>query len=135
MGFGNGACTCQQVRSHAGVASADPDGLVPLRMDDVLERLVKARAHMLRGEVAAKGEAISRCVEIIGGLRDTLDPEVEPTMVGRLDSLYEFMSRRLLQANLRDDATILDEVSKLLHQVRDSWMQIAPAPADHVAGA
>ena len=134
MGFANGASACQQVRSHGGAESADPDGLV-LRVDGVLERLVKARAHMLRGEVAAKGEAILRCVEIIGGLRHSLDPKVEPGMLGRLDSLYEYMSHRLLQANLRDDATILDEVSKLLHQVRDSWVQIAPAAAGHAVRA
>ena len=127
MGFGYGAGAYQQVRSHGGVESADPHGLITLLMDGALERLVKARAHMVRGEVAAKGESISRCIEIIGGLRDSLDPKVEPTMVGRLDSLYEYMSRRLLQANMHDDATILDEVSKLLQQVRDSWVQIAPA--------
>ncbi|TAM05361.1 MAG: flagellar export chaperone FliS [Rhodanobacter sp.] len=134
MGFGYGANAYQQVRSRGGTESADPHGLITLLMDGALERLVKARAHMLRGEVAAKGETISRCIEIIGGLRDSLDPKVEPTMVERLDSLYEYMSRRLLQANLRDDTTIIDEVSKLLHQVRDSWVQIAPAPAVRAVG-
>ncbi len=135
MGFGFGAGAYQQVRSHGGVESADPHGLITLLMDGALERLVKARAHMLRGEVAAKGETISRCIEIIGGLRDSLDPKVDTAMVERLDSLYEYMSRRLLQANLRDDADILDEVSRLLQQVRDSWVQIAPAPAARAVGA
>ncbi len=133
MGFGYGAGAYQQVRSHGGVESASPHGLITLLMEGVLERLVKARAHMLRGEVAAKGEAISRCIEMIGGLRDGLDPKVEPSMVERLDSLYEYMSRRLLQANLRDDATIIDEVSKLLQQVHDSWVQLAPVPAGRTA--
>ena len=135
MGFGYGASAYQQIRSHGGVESADPHGLITLLMDGALERLVKARAHMSRGEVAAKGETIGRCIEIIGGLRDSLDPKVEPAMVGRLDSLYEYMSRRLLQANLRDDPDLLDEVSKLLQQVRDSWVQVAPAPAQRAVGA
>lgn len=135
MGFGYGAGAYQQVRSHGGVESADPHGLITLLMDGALERLVKARAHMLRGEVAAKGETISRCIEIIGGLRDSLDPKVDSAMVERLDSLYEYMSRRLLQANLRDDADILDEVSRLLQQLRDSWVQIAPVPAARAVGA
>lgn len=135
MGFGYGAGAYQQVRSHGGVESASPHGLITLLMDGALERLVKARAHMVRGEVAAKGETISKCIEIIGGLRDGLDPKVEPAMVERLDSLYEYMSRRLLQANMQDDATIIDEVSKLLQQVRDSWVQIAPAAASRAVGA
>lgn len=129
MGFGYGAGAYQQIRSHGGVESADPHGLITLLMDGALERLVKARAHMMRGEVAAKGETLSRCIEIIGGLRDSLNHTVAPDMTGRLDSLYEYMSRRLLQANLRDDVRPIDEVSRLLQQVRDSWVKIAPAPA------
>ncbi len=135
MGFGYGAGAYQQVRSHGGVESADPHGLITLLMDGALERLVKARAHMLRGEVAAKGETISRCIDIIGGLRDSLDPKVDAAMVERIDSLYEYMSRRLLLANLHDDATIIDEVSKLLQQLRDSWVQIAHASVPRAAGA
>ncbi|MGY3039531.1 flagellar protein FliS [Rhodanobacter sp. TND4EL1] len=135
MAFGYGAGAYQQVRSHGGVESADPHGLITLLMDGALERMVKARGHMLRGEVGPKGETISRCIEIVGGLRDSLDPKVEPAMVGRLDSLYEYMSRRLLQANLRNDPGIIDEVSRLLQQVRDSWVQIAPAPANLAVGA
>ncbi|EIL92228.1 flagellar protein FliS [Rhodanobacter fulvus Jip2] len=135
MGFGYGAGAYQQIRSHGGVESADPHGLITLLMDGALERLIKARAHMMRGEVAAKGETIGRCIEIIGGLRDSLDPKVDAANTSRLDSLYEYMSRRLLQANLRDDVSLIDEVSTLLQQVRDSWVQIAPAAAQRAASA
>jgi len=135
MGFGYGANAYQQIRSHGGVESADPHGLITLLMDGALERLVKARAHMLRGEVAAKGEAITRCIEILGGLRGSLDAKVDPELVGRLDSLYDYMSRRLLQANLRDDASLIDEVSNLLQPIRDSWVRIAPVAGPRVAGA
>jgi flagellar protein FliS len=135
MAFGYGAGAYQQVRSHGGVESADPHGLITLLMDGALERLVKARAHMVRGEVAAKGEAITRCIEIFGGLRGSLDPKADPVLVERLDSLYDYMSRRLLQANLRDDASLIDEVSQLLRPIRDSWVKIAPAAAQSAASA
>lgn len=135
MAFGYGAGAYQQIRSQGGVESADPHGLITLLMDGALERLVKARAHMLRGEVAAKGEAITRCIEILGGLRGSLDAKVDPVLVGRLDSLYDYMSRRLLQANLRDDASLIDEVSNLLQPIRDSWVRIAPAASQRAAGA
>ncbi|MEO8778405.1 MAG: flagellar export chaperone FliS [Rhodanobacter sp.] len=134
MGFSHGASAWEEVRSRDDAVSADPRGVATLRMDGLLERLVKARAHLLRGEVAAKGQAISRCVEIIGGLRDSLDPKIGPAMLGRLDSLCDYASRRLLQANLHDDATIIDEVSKLMQQMRESWVQIAPPPVSHVVG-
>lgn len=124
MAFGHGASAYQQVRSHGGVESADPHGLITLLMDGALERLVKARGHMQRGEIARKGELIGRCIEIVGGLRDALDPKVATPLVGQLDALYDYMSRRLLHANLRNDVAALDEVSGLLQKLRHSWVQL-----------
>lgn len=134
MAFGQGANAYQQVRSHGGVESADPHGLITLLMDGALERLVTARGHMQRGEIAPKGEVISRCIEIIGGLRDALDPKVDSPLVGQLDQLYDYMSRRLLHANLRNDVAALDEVSALLQKVRNSWVMV-PMEARRPAGA
>ena len=134
MAFGQGANAYQQVRSHGGVESADPHGLITLLMDGALERLVTARGHMQRGEIAPKGEVIGRVIEIIGGLRDALDPKVETPLVGQLDQLYDYMGRRLLHANLRNDVAALDEVSALLQKVRNSWVQV-PLEARRPAGA
>lgn len=134
MAFGQGANAYQQVRSHGGVESADPHGLITLLMDGALERLVTARGHMQRGEIGPKGEVIGRCIEIIGGLRDALDPKVDSPLVGQLDQLYDYMSRRLLHANLRNDVAALDEVSALLQKVRNSWVMV-PMEARRSAGA
>lgn len=135
MAFGYGAGAYQQVRSHGGVESADPHGLITLLMDGALERIVKARGHMQRGEVAAKGETIGRCIDIIGGLRDSLDAKVDRAQVARLDSLYEYMSRRLLLANMHNDPEPLDEVAALLQQLRDSWVRVAPMATQRAASA
>jgi flagellar protein FliS len=134
MAFGQGANAYQQVRSHGGVESADPHGLITLLMDGALERLVTARGHMQRGEIGPKGEVIGRCIEIIGGLRDALDPKVDTPLVGQLDQLYDYMSRRLLHANLRNDVAALDEVSALLQKVRNSWVMV-PMEVRRPAGA
>lgn len=138
MAFGHGAGAYQQVRSHGGVESASPHGLITLLMDGALERMVLARAHMQRGEVAAKGQLVGRCIEIIGELRNSLDGRVDPALTERLDALYDYMSRRLLWANLRDDIGALDEVSRLMQQLRDSWVQVStearrPAAAGQAA--
>lgn len=135
MAFGQGANAYQQVRSHGGVESADPHGLITLLMDGALERLTTARGHMQRGEIAPKGEVIGRCIEILGGLRDALDPKVETPLVGQLDALYDYMSRRLLHANLRNDVGALDEVSALLQKVRASWVTLPPEARRHAGAA
>ncbi|SFR87016.1 flagellar protein FliS [Dyella sp. OK004] len=124
MAFGYGAGAYQQVRSHGSVETADAHGLITMLMDGAIERLVKARGHMVRGEVAAKGELISRCIDIIGELQGSLDPKVETPLVPQLNALYDYMGRRLLHASLHNDPRVLDEVTGLLQQLRNSWAMI-----------
>jgi flagellar protein FliS len=103
-------------------------------MDGGLERVRFARGCMVNGNVAGKGEAISKAIEIVGALQGGLNHSVDTPLVGQLDSLYDYMSRRLLHANVHNDISALDEVSRLLGQIRDSWVAI-PAEARQVAGA
>jgi flagellar protein FliS len=51
---------------------------------------------------------------------------VDAEMTANLDSLYDYMQRRLLEANLRNDVTIVDEVSDLLQTIKAAWDDIAP---------
>ncbi|KAF1005525.1 MAG: Flagellar secretion chaperone FliS [Luteibacter sp.] len=136
MSYGNsrGAGAYQQVHIQGGVENADPHGLVKMLMDGALERIRFAGGCMASGNVAGKGEAISKAIDIVGALQSGLNPEVDTPLVAQLDSLYDYMSRRLLHANLHDDQDALDEVSRLLSQIRESWMAI-PAEARQVPGA
>jgi flagellar protein FliS len=81
---------------------------------------------MEAGDVAAKGKAISHAINIIdNGLRAALDHEAGGEIAADLETLYDYMSRRLLLANLRNDATLLDEVDKLLEGLASAWSQIS----------
>jgi flagellar protein FliS len=93
-------------------------------LDGALSRIASARGHMERGEIAAKGECISRGIEIIAGLRGTLDHDRGGELADRLESLYEYMGRRLLQANLHNDPGALDEVAGLLRPIKEAWDRI-----------
>ncbi|QDE41695.1 flagellar export chaperone FliS [Luteibacter pinisoli] len=134
MGYSRGAGAYQQIRTGGGIESADAHGLITLLMDGALERIRLAVACIATGNVASRGEAISKAIEIIGGLQAALNHDVQTTLVERLDALYDYMSRRLLFANMHADTLALDEVATLLGQVRDSWVAI-PAEDRQVAGA
>lgn len=134
LGYSRGAGAYQQIRTGGGIEVADAHGLITLLMDGALERIRLAIACIATGNIASRGEAISKAIEIIGGLQSALDHNVETSLVERLDALYDYMSRRLLHANLHADTEALDEVAGLLGQVRDSWVAI-PAEARQVAGA
>lgn len=114
----------RQVGTQSSVASSDPHKLILLLMNGAMDSIATARGHMERGDVHAKGECVSRAISIIEGLRISLDKSVGGDLVNNLDELYTYMNRRLLQANLRDEAPLLDEVSTLLREIREAWEAI-----------
>jgi flagellar protein FliS len=134
LGYSQGAGAYQQVRTQGGLETADPHGLITMLMDGALERIRFALGCMLTGNVAGKGEAISKAIEIVGALQSSLNHEVKSPLVGQLEALYDYMSHRLLHANLHNDGDALEEVTRLLGQIRDSWVAI-PVQARQPAGA
>jgi flagellar protein FliS len=110
-----------RVRTQGGVESADPHQLTAMLLDGALSRIASARGHMERGEIAAKGECISRSLDIIEGLRGSLDLARGGELAEHLESLYEYMARRLLEANVRNELGALDEVAGLLRPIKQAW--------------
>jgi len=75
---------------------------------------------------------LSKAINIIDhGLRAALDHRVETTIVSNLDSLYDYMSRQLIQANITNDVHILSQVSDLLMELTIVWKQIDPDLRSH----
>src|SRR5690554_1465984 len=113
--------------NNEGAIEASPFQLVLMLMNGALERMVQARAAMERGDIALKGSLIGKATSIIAGLQASLERDKAPEMVDNLDNLYEYMQRRLFEANLQNDAAMLNEVADLLRTVKSGWEQIDPA--------
>ncbi len=118
----------QQMSAQTGVAYASPHRLIQMLMEGALERIAVAKGCIQRQDIAAKGEQIGKAIDIVGGLRDGLNHEVGGELSANLDALYNYMQRRLVEANLRSDVIILDEVADLLRPVKDAWNAIGSAP-------
>ena len=110
-----------QVATQAGVAVADPHRLIQMLMEGALEKIATAKGLMARGDVAKKGQQITWAISIIDGLRVSLDKKAGGDIAANLDDLYDYMERRLFQANLENDASILDEVTSLLRDIKSAW--------------
>lgn len=108
----------------AEVEEATPHRLIQMLFEGALQRVASAKGAMLRNEVAEKGLEIGRAIAIIGGLRDSLNLQ-QGELAQNLDSLYEYMERRLFEANLKNNSDVLDEVSSLLREVKLAWDAIA----------
>ncbi len=114
---------------QADVAAATPHRLIQMLLEGALEKIAVARGHMERNEIADKGKAISWAIDILEGLRTSLDQEAGGELAANLDALYEYMSVQLVEANISNDPAKLDEVSGLLKRIKSAWDAIADDPA------
>lgn len=112
------------IDSYTGVTDADPHQLVQMLLDGALGKIAVVKGLMTRGETARKGEVIGQAISIVGGLRASLDLSTGGELAANLDDLYEYMERRLLEANLKNDVAILDEVTALLREIKTAWESI-----------
>lgn len=106
---------------QSGIEAASPHRIIQMLMAGALDRIAAAKGFMQRGDIGKKGEYIGWSISIIDGLRASLDHEVGGEISGNLDALYEYMGRRLLEANIKSDAAMLDEVFGLLSEIKGGW--------------
>ena len=111
----------QTVNVNAQVTEADPHRLIQMLLEGGLQRIAQARGAMEYGNIALKGELIGKAMGIIGGLREAVDTDKGGEIAANLDNLYAFMQQRLSQANLDNDPAMLDEVAKLLREIKEGW--------------
>jgi len=126
---GFGAKVYQRVGVDSSVANADPHQLILMLFDGALEALRLARSHMEARRIADKGQALGKAISIVqDGLKASVDGDAGGQLAARLSSLYDYILMRLLQVNLRNDIKALDEVVRLLGDLRGAWAGIAGAP-------
>ncbi len=90
-------------------------------LDGALDKIARARGAMQRKEYEEKGNHITSTSSIILGLRSSLDLEAGGELAANLDSLYEYIFRRLMEAHAQNDEAALDEVSSLLREIKSGW--------------
>lgn len=123
-----------KVGVETAVMAGDPHKLILMLFDGALLSIATAAAAMDKKDIATKGQAISKAIEILlNGLKASLDPSAGGELAQRLAALYDYMSERLVYANVNNSRPALDEVSKLLHSLREAWESIAPGTPAGVA--
>jgi flagellar protein FliS len=117
-----------QVGVESSMADANPHKLILMLFDGAIKAVAKSRLAMTKGEVAPKCEAISKAIAIIQeGLQLSLDVKAGGQLAENLNGLYDYMINRLVFANLKNQVEPLDEVGKLLIDIKNAWAAIAPS--------
>lgn len=125
-GFERKLAAYRSVVVHGGVANGDPHALVQMLFDGALERMTAARGCIEQGDLVRKAKLLHSAVTLIAELRGSLNLEKGGELAQNLRDLYEYMTRRLLVANARNDVACLTEVMTLLGEIRSAWMAIGP---------
>lgn len=125
--YSRGANSYARVGVESGVMSASPHRLIAMLFDGAQSAIRTARLHMRYDNPAAKGSALSKALDIVNnGLLAALDRERGGEVAEHLASLYDYIARLLLAANLRNDEAALDEAARLLEEIGSAWQEIGP---------
>jgi flagellar protein FliS len=108
------------------VTNASPHRLIQMLFEGALGRLAVAQGALERGDIATKGEALSKAIGIVSGLRSSLDMSTGE-LAENLDRLYEYINFRLLEASAENDIEKVVEVTQLIKTLKSGWDEIAPA--------
>lgn len=107
------------------VTNASPHRLIQMLFEGALGRLAVAQGALERGELATKGEALSKAIGIISGLRSSLDMSTGE-LAENLDRIYEYINFRLLEASAENDVEKVIEVTQLVKTLKSGWDDITP---------
>ncbi|RDU98329.1 flagellar export chaperone FliS [Trinickia dinghuensis] len=120
-----GASAYARVGVETGVMGANPHRLILMLYQGARKAIAQARMHLQQGNIGPRGEAITKALGIIGsGLQASLNKEVGGDIAARLDALYSYMTRRLIEANVSQSDEMLVEVDRLLATLEEAWIGI-----------
>ena len=109
------------------ILTATPGQLVVMLYDGCLRFLHQAAYAMREGNVIESNTRLQRAEAIIDELRTTLDMEQGGVVASRLQGIYVFCSKHLIEARLSREPQNIEKVSELLSELRDAWAQVAAA--------
>lgn len=125
----------RKVGVESRVNEAPPQQRVKMLFDGLLEWIVVARAALQRGDLPTKATRITRAHRLVTALQAGLDYETGGELVANLEALYDYIGRRLTEANAFDSDEILAEVESLVRELKAGWDAIAGMPPSSTQAA
>lgn len=113
--------------------SASPVQLVIHLYEQAIEDVRRAIIAMEKGDIEARTKAINHALKVIGHLQGTLDMARGSEVAVNLNRFYNTIRTKLLEAQFKQSARILEEQVSQLVLVHEAWLEVeratSPAPA------
>ncbi|MBV1884953.1 MAG: flagellar export chaperone FliS [Gammaproteobacteria bacterium] len=113
------------VGNQTGVVDANPHRLIQMLFEGALDRLNMAKGFIEHDNIEARSIYINKAISIIGGLQSSLNNEAGGEIADNLDSLYDYLMRRLYDANRQNSIEMVEEVLVLLKEIKSGWDSIS----------
>ena len=117
-----------QAYRESSVLTASPEQLVVMLYDGAGRFLRQAEAALGEGAVEHAHDRLNRGEAIIDELLATLDMD-QGQIAERLQAIYIYCKRCLIEARLERDALKVRLVVRLLTELREAWAQVAAGVA------
>lgn len=114
----------KSTEASSSVHDATPYKLIALLFDACHENLAIAKGGIQRKDIKVKADAIKKAIDIIVRLQAVLDFDKGGQIAIQLDDLYTFCTNRLALANALNDANHIDEVYRVIADIKLGWKQI-----------
>lgn len=110
-----------QAYQQNSVMTASPQELTLMLYNGCLKFIKLAKKAMANNKYEDKNTNMIKAQAIIQELRYTLDPDIE--LSSSMAQLYDYMYNRLVEANMKNDTIVLEEVEGYVVELRDTWKQ------------
>jgi flagellar secretion chaperone FliS len=104
------------------VNTASPGELTLMLYNGCLKFINQAKIAIKANDIPTKNSNIQKAQKIVQELMVTLNMDLEVSQ--NMMSLYDYMNRRLIEANIKNDTAVLEEVEVLVTDFRDTWKQV-----------
>jgi len=111
-----------QAYQQASIQTASPGELTLMLYNGCIKFIKLARKAIEENNVEQKNINLQKSQKIIQELMVTLNTEIE--VAKNMMVMYEYMNRRLIEANIQNDVAILDEVEGYVTEFRDTWKEV-----------
>ena len=107
---------------NSKIMTASPAELTLMLYDGAIKFCNIAVAAIEKNDIEKAHNNIIKVERIINEFQATLDHKYP--VAKDFDNVYNYLKRRLFEANVKKDAEILEEVLKHLRTMRDTWKEV-----------
>jgi len=106
------------------VMTASPEMLTLMLWDGAIRFAEQGKDAILKKEIEASYKSLVRAQQIVTEMISCLKHSVNPDLCGKLAALYNFIYRRLVDANLQKDAKLVDDALEIMRHQRETWSML-----------